>query len=63
VTLVAQTHVPDEVYDQAHAEFSDEELVRLTLLVITINAWNRFAIGFRSIHPAHGHPANVKVAA
>jgi AhpD family alkylhydroperoxidase len=58
VTLVAQDHVPDEVYDQAHAEFSDEELVRLTLLVATINAWNRFAIAFRSIHPA-----NVKVAA
>ena len=58
VTLVAQTHVPDEVYDQAHAEFSDEDLVRLTLLVTTINAWNRFAVSFRSIHPA-----NVKVAA
>jgi AhpD family alkylhydroperoxidase len=58
VTLVAQTHVPDEVYDQAHAEFSDQELVRLTLLVTTINAWNRFAIAFRSIHPA-----NVKAAA
>jgi len=58
VTLVAQTHVPDEVYEQARAQFSDEELVRLTLLVTTINAWNRFAISFRSIHPA-----NVKAAA
>ncbi len=57
VTLVSQTHVPDEVYDQAHAEFSDEELVRLTFLVTTINAWNRFAISFRSIHPKVGHPA------
>jgi AhpD family alkylhydroperoxidase len=63
VTLVSQTHVPDEVYDQARAEFSDEDLVRLTLLVTTINAWNRFAIAFRSIHPASTHPANVKVAA
>ena len=59
VTLVAQTHVPDEVYDQARAEFSDEDLVRLTLLVTTINAWNRFAISFRSIHPA-GHPAGAR---
>ena len=58
VTLVSQSHVPDEVYEQARAEFSDEELVRLTLLVTTINAWNRFAISFRSIHPT-----NVKVAA
>jgi AhpD family alkylhydroperoxidase len=51
VTLVAEGHVPDTVYDQARAEFSEEDLVRLTLLVVTINAWNRFAISFRSIHP------------
>ena len=57
VTLVSQTHVPDEVYEQARAEFSEEELVKLTLLVTTINAWNRFAISFRSIHPV-----NVKAA-
>ena len=57
VTLVSQTHVPDDVYEQARAEFSEEELVKLTLLVTTINAWNRFAISFRSIHPV-----NVKAA-
>jgi AhpD family alkylhydroperoxidase len=51
VTLVSQTHVPDAVYEQARAEFSEEDLVRLTLLVTTINAWNRFAISFRSVHP------------
>ena len=53
VTLVSQTHVPDDVYEQARAEFSEEELVKLTLLVTTINAWNRFAISFRSIHPVN----------
>ena len=53
VTLVSQTHVPDDVYKQARAEFSEEELVKLTLLVTTINAWNRFAISFRSIHPVN----------
>lgn len=51
VTLVSQTHVPDEVYDRARKQFSEEDLVRLTLLVTTINAWNRFAVSFRSIHP------------
>jgi AhpD family alkylhydroperoxidase len=51
VTLVSQTHVPDEVYDQAKAVFSDEEMAKLTLLVVTINAWNRFSIAFRAIHP------------
>jgi AhpD family alkylhydroperoxidase len=51
VTLVSQTHVPNEVYAEARAQFSEEDLVRLTLLVNAINAWNRFAIAFRSIHP------------
>ena len=51
VTLVSQTHVPDQVYDQAKAVFSDEEMAKLTLLVVTINAWNRFSIAFRAIHP------------
>jgi AhpD family alkylhydroperoxidase len=51
VTLVSQTHVPDAVYEQAKAQFADEELVKLTLLITAINAWNRFAIAFRSVHP------------
>ena len=51
VTLVNQTHVPDEVCDQAKAALSDEEVAKLTLLVVTINAWNRFSIAFRAIHP------------
>jgi len=51
LTLVAGSHVPDAVYEQARAEFGEEELVKLTFLVTTINAWNRFAIAFRSIHP------------
>src|SRR6478752_6945539 len=42
VTLVSETHVPDDVYEQAKAQFSDEELVKLTLLIAAINAWNRF---------------------
>jgi AhpD family alkylhydroperoxidase len=51
VTLVAQTHVPDDVYEQARQHFAEDELVKLTLLVATINAWNRIAISFRSVHP------------
>ena len=51
VTLVSQTHVPDDVYEQTKAVFSEEELAKLTLLVVTINAWNRFSIAFRAIHP------------
>jgi AhpD family alkylhydroperoxidase len=51
VTLVSQTHIPDDVYEQLHGSFSEEEIVKLTMLAATINAWNRIAISFRSIHP------------
>lgn len=51
VTLVAETHVPDDVYEQLRASFSEAETVKLTMLVATINAWNRIAISFRYIHP------------
>ena len=52
VTLVSQTHVPDVIYEQVRQHFAEDELVKLTLLVATINAWNRIAISFRSVHPA-----------
>jgi AhpD family alkylhydroperoxidase len=51
VTLVSETHVPDDVYEQVRGQFSDAELVNLTMLVATINAWNRIAISFRAIPP------------
>ncbi len=47
VTLVADSHVPDDVYEQARAEFSELELVDLTYAIITINAHNRLAVAFR----------------
>jgi AhpD family alkylhydroperoxidase len=51
VTLVAQTHVPDAAYEAARQQFDEGDLVKLTLLVNAINAWNRFAISFRLMHP------------
>ena len=47
VTLITQGHAADEVYQEARIYFSEEEMVSLTLLITTINAWNRIAISFR----------------
>ncbi|MBT2295798.1 carboxymuconolactone decarboxylase family protein [Pseudomonas fluorescens] len=47
VTLLAESQVPDEVFAQARAVFSEEELVDLTLAISTINSWNRLAVSFR----------------
>src|SRR5690606_21285768 len=49
VTLVSETHVPDELYERVRAHFSEEEMVKLTMAVVTINAWNRIAISFRAV--------------
>ncbi len=49
LTAVSDGHVPDEVYLQAREFFGEKELVDLTLVVTTINAWNRIAISFRSV--------------
>jgi AhpD family alkylhydroperoxidase len=48
VTTLPNKDVPDDVYEQARAQFSEAELVNLTLAVVTINGWNRFNIAFRS---------------
>jgi AhpD family alkylhydroperoxidase len=49
VTLVGETHVPDEVYEEARQQFDEVELVNLTMAVVTINAWNRLSIAFRTV--------------
>jgi AhpD family alkylhydroperoxidase len=51
LTLISETHAPDEDYEAMRARFSESEAVNLTVLIGAINAWNRVAIGFRSIHP------------
>lgn len=53
LTLIAEGHVPDDIFESAKQSFSDEELVNLTLAVIAINGWNRFAISFRSVPGAY----------
>jgi len=48
VTLVASNDLPDALYDEVRAQFDDKAMVDLTLAIITINGWNRLAIGFRA---------------
>jgi AhpD family alkylhydroperoxidase len=49
VTLITTGHVPDAVYEEVRQHLSEEELVNLTLAVVAINGWNRFAISFRTV--------------
>ncbi len=52
ITLVAESRVTDEVYEQALAQFGEQTLVDLTLAVVAINGWNRLGVGFRLPPPA-----------
>jgi AhpD family alkylhydroperoxidase len=46
VTKIGERGVPDDVYERARSEFSEQELVDLTMAVIAINGWNRLSIAF-----------------
>ena len=48
VTRLKDGNVPDEVYDQASSEFSEDELIELTMAVIAINTYNRINIAFKT---------------
>jgi len=49
LTLVSETRVPDEVYERVREQFSEEELVSLSLAVVAINGWNRLNIAARTV--------------
>ena len=49
VTLIADGHVPREVWDEASAHFDEEELTQLLWTITAINAWNRVAVATRML--------------
>jgi AhpD family alkylhydroperoxidase len=54
VTNIQDGHAPDVVYEAVRAQFSDVETVNLTLVITTINAWNRISIALGT-HSGHAH--------
>lgn len=51
LTRVADGGVPDALYAAALAQFSESELVKLTVAVSIINTWNRLSVAFHALHP------------
>ena len=56
LTLISETDVPDELYESVREQFSEKDLAMLTLAIVAINGWNRFAISFRAV-PGSYQPA------
>jgi AhpD family alkylhydroperoxidase len=50
LTLVSSSHAPDDVYELVRAQFTDEESVKLTMMIAVINCFNRFGVGYRVGH-------------
>jgi AhpD family alkylhydroperoxidase len=49
LTLVSETHVPDDVYERVRKQFSEDELAHLSLAVVAINGWNRLNVAARTV--------------
>ena len=53
LTNIQEGHAPDVLYEAVRAQFTDVETVNLTLVITTINAWNRISIALGR-HSEHG---------
>jgi AhpD family alkylhydroperoxidase len=49
LTLVSETHVPDDVFERVRKQFSDDELAHLSLAIVAINGWNRLNVAARTV--------------
>src|SRR5499433_4499367 len=64
LTRLSEGHTHENAYDALKAQFSDEEQVKLTLMINVINGWNRLSVGFATwIEPAAAKPAARAAAA
>ena len=51
LTRLPDAGVPDAVYDEVTAHFTEGEIARLSMLIVAINGWNRLNVGLRAVHP------------
>lgn len=51
LTRLEANGASDQDFNALSDAFTAQEQVELTLVINTINAWNRFAVGFRAQHP------------
>jgi AhpD family alkylhydroperoxidase len=57
LTRLPDTGVPDAIYDELTRHFSEAEIVRLSMLIVAINGWNRLNVGVRTVHPVEERSA------
>ena len=60
ITRISENHIPDDLYERVRKHFKEDELVNLTIALVSINGWNRLAISFRAVpgtYQPQAHPA------
>ena len=62
LTLISQTHAPDDLYAEVREQFSEQETADLSLAIATINAWNRMSISTRAPEPGSYDPSRRRSA-
>lgn len=62
LTLISQTHAPDDVYEEVRRHFSELEVVNLSMAIVTINSWNRLVLGFRTVPGTYQPKAHMEHA-
>ena len=64
MTRLSEGHAHESAHEALKAHFSDEEQVKLTLMINVINGWNRISVGFGMfVDPAAAKAAAAKAAA
>ena len=64
LTRLSEGHARDSAFETLQAQFSEQEQVKLTLMINVINGWNRIAVGFGVFNePAGANPAAQAAAA
>jgi AhpD family alkylhydroperoxidase len=63
LTLVSETHVPDDVFERVREQFPEDELAHLSLAVVAINGWNRLNVAARTVAGDYVPGSLVKVHA
>jgi AhpD family alkylhydroperoxidase len=49
LTTLSRQGVADEIYERVRSQLTEQELVDLTYEIMTINAWNRINVAFKTV--------------
>lgn len=49
LTLISEVEISDELYEKTRAYFNENEIIKLSMVIVAINGWNRLAISFGTV--------------